>query len=79
MASGNAQTAGEIVARLKSLADEKKVEGMASFGINPENTLGISMPVLRAMGKEYGPDLTSNSQPNDQTVLLQVLVYRENH
>jgi len=46
----------EVVERLKALADPGKVDGMASFGINSENTLGISMPVLRRLGEEYGPD-----------------------
>jgi 3-methyladenine DNA glycosylase AlkD len=29
---------------------------MARFGINPENTLGVSIPVLRRMAKEAGRD-----------------------
>ena len=46
----------EIVRKLKSMADPEKVEGMAKFGINPENTLGISIPSLRAIAKESGRD-----------------------
>ena len=42
----------EIVERLKSLANSKNVDGMAKFGINPEGTLGISMPNLRSIAKE---------------------------
>jgi 3-methyladenine DNA glycosylase AlkD len=46
----------EILKRLKSLANPKNVEGMARFGINPKNTLGISVYVLRDMAKEIGKD-----------------------
>lgn len=45
---------GEILERLKSLANPQAVEGMARFGINPENTYGISIPVLRQLAKEIG-------------------------
>jgi 3-methyladenine DNA glycosylase AlkD len=44
----------EIMTRLKSLANADNVAGMARFGINPKNTLGISIPTLRAMAKEIG-------------------------
>ncbi|MFH1067660.1 MAG: DNA alkylation repair protein [bacterium] len=46
----------EITAKLKSLANSKNVEGMARFGINSKETLGISIPVLRKMAKEIGKD-----------------------
>ena len=36
----------DILARLKALSDPKAVEGMARYGINPENTYGISIPNL---------------------------------
>lgn len=44
----------DIITRLKSLSNPKSVEGMARFGINPENTLGVSIPALRKMAKEIG-------------------------
>lgn len=44
----------EILKRLKSLSNPKAVEGMARYGINPENTYGVSIPNLRAMAKEIG-------------------------
>lgn len=44
----------EILKRLKSLSDPKAVEGMAKFGINPNNTYGISIPNLKKMAKEIG-------------------------
>lgn len=48
--------AEEIVNKLKSLSNPANVKGMARFGINPENTLGIPMPVLRNTAKEIGKD-----------------------
>jgi 3-methyladenine DNA glycosylase AlkD len=44
----------DILERLKSLANAENVAGMARFGINPENTLGVSIPVLRKMAREIG-------------------------
>jgi len=45
-----------ILAELKSLANPANVAGMARYGINPTNTLGVSIPRLRAMAKEIGRD-----------------------
>lgn len=45
-----------ILEKLKALSDPEAVEGMARFGINPENTYGISIPSLRKMAKEIGKD-----------------------
>jgi len=47
-----------VLRRLKSLANPENVAGMARFGINPENTYGISIPELRRMAKELGKDHT---------------------
>ncbi len=44
----------DILARLKTLADPKAVEGMARFGINPQNTYGVSIPKLRKIARETG-------------------------
>lgn len=44
----------EILRKLKFLSNPKNVEGMARFGINPKNTLGVSIPALRKMAKEIG-------------------------
>jgi 3-methyladenine DNA glycosylase AlkD len=46
----------EILARLRAQANPENVAGMARYGINPENTLGISIPVLRKLAKEAGRD-----------------------
>ncbi len=45
-----------MLARLQSLANPANVEGMSRFGINPTNTLGLSMPTLRSIAKETGKD-----------------------
>lgn len=46
----------EILAQLNSLANPANVEGMRRYGINPENTLGISVYVLRDMAKSIRRD-----------------------
>lgn len=43
-----------IVRELKSLSNPKAVEGMARFGINPQNTYGVSIPNLRKIAKKTG-------------------------
>ena len=49
-------TSEQILARLRKLANPKNVEGMARFGINPENTFGVPVPMLRSIAKEAGRD-----------------------
>ena len=44
----------DILDKLKALSDPKAVEGMARFGINPENTYGVSIPNLRKIARETG-------------------------
>jgi len=46
----------DILRKLKSLSNPKAVEGMARYGINPENTYGVSIPNLRRLAKEIGVD-----------------------
>jgi 3-methyladenine DNA glycosylase AlkD len=46
----------DIIQKIKSLADPEAVKGMARFGINPENTYGVSIPGLRRMAREIGKD-----------------------
>jgi len=46
----------DILEKLKSLSDPKAVEGMARFGINTQNTYGVSIPNLRKIAKEAGRD-----------------------
>ncbi len=45
-----------ILAYLRSLANPANTAGMARFGINPAQTLGVSMPTLREVAKETGKD-----------------------
>ena len=49
-------TTSQILDLLKSLANPENVAGMARFGINPENTYGISIPTLRKIAKQTGKD-----------------------
>jgi len=44
----------DILERLKSLANPEAVAGMARYGISTQNTLGVSIPVLRKMAREIG-------------------------
>ncbi len=48
--------AEEIIAHLHSLANPENVAGMARYGINTQNTLGISIYTLRPLAKEIGCD-----------------------
>jgi 3-methyladenine DNA glycosylase AlkD len=45
-----------LIKKLKSLSNPEAVAGMARFGINPKNTYGVSIPVLRKMAKDIGPN-----------------------
>jgi 3-methyladenine DNA glycosylase AlkD len=44
----------DILQQLKSLSDPEAVAGMARFGINPNNTYGVSIPALRKIARETG-------------------------
>jgi 3-methyladenine DNA glycosylase AlkD len=46
----------EILYLLQSLANADNVAGMKRFGINPQNTLGVSIPSLRKLAREQGKD-----------------------
>lgn len=46
----------EVIQRLNSLSNPKNLAGMARFGINIKNTLGIPIPELRKLAKEIGKD-----------------------
>ena len=48
----------EIINKPKALSNPKAVEGMARFGINPENIYGVSIPNLRKMAKDIGVNHT---------------------
>jgi 3-methyladenine DNA glycosylase AlkD len=46
----------EVLEWLKSLANPEAIAGMARYGISPQNTLGVSVRVLRKMASEIGRD-----------------------
>jgi 3-methyladenine DNA glycosylase AlkD len=46
----------EVLNELKSNANLGAVKGMARFGISSENTLGVSIPVLRRLSRKIGKD-----------------------
>ena len=46
----------QVLDRLKAHSNYDAVKGMARFGINTTNTLGVSIPVIRKMAKEIGLD-----------------------
>src|SRR4029079_4504792 len=46
----------ELLDRLHVIANPENVAGMARFGINPYNTLGIDIYTLRKIAKGIGTD-----------------------
>jgi len=46
----------QVLAKLRTLANEENRQGMARFGINIENALGIKVTTLRQIAKEIGRD-----------------------
>jgi len=49
-------TKEQVIVKLKRCANPKNIEGMARFGINSKNSLGVSIPDLRKLAKEIGKD-----------------------
>lgn len=56
----------EIISLLKKEANPANVEGMARFGINPDNTLGISIPFLRKLAKEINKNSELSKNPTSK-------------
>lgn len=46
----------DIIAQLRVQANPENVAGMARYGINPHNTLGVKIPVLRDLAKQHRRD-----------------------
>jgi 3-methyladenine DNA glycosylase AlkD len=46
----------DVLRRLRALSSPEAVAGMARYGINPDNTYGVSIPVLRGLARETGKD-----------------------
>jgi 3-methyladenine DNA glycosylase AlkD len=49
-------SAAELIAELEAHANPANVAGMARYGISTEQTLGVPIPVLRALAKRAGKD-----------------------
>ncbi len=49
-------TYNNIIRKIKALSNPRAVEGMARFGINPQKNYGVSIPALRKLAKEIGPN-----------------------
>jgi 3-methyladenine DNA glycosylase AlkD len=47
-------TLSNVLNKLKQHKDPKNAQGMARFGIKPQNAYGIKIPILRKMAKEIG-------------------------
>jgi 3-methyladenine DNA glycosylase AlkD len=45
-----------LIKKLRFPSNPEAVAGMIRFGINPKSTCGVSIPVLRKMAKEIGPN-----------------------
>lgn len=45
-----------VLAELREQANPENVAGMARYGISSQNTLGISIPTLRRLGRQIGRD-----------------------
>lgn len=56
----NVQT---IISKLKNLSNSDNVAGMARFGINPDKTFGVTIPVLRQMAKDIKKEPSVASDP----------------
>ncbi|MEO8596532.1 MAG: DNA alkylation repair protein [Candidatus Solibacter sp.] len=49
-------TVSEVLAELRGHANAENVAGMARFGISSTGTLGVAVPVIRALAKRAGRD-----------------------
>jgi len=59
---GPAALVEQIVSDLRGKANADNVAGMQRYGINPAGTLGVTMPVIRALAKDLKPLGRSNAQ-----------------
>ena len=57
-------TSKEIIKKLKSLSNPKNIEGMKRFAVGGENTLGVSIPILRKMTKDIKRENTNANDVN---------------
>lgn len=59
----------EIIYKLKSLSNPKNIEGMKRFAAGGKHTLGISIPILRAMAKEINREHKNNQDDKHKLAL----------
>lgn len=62
----------EVIRQLKKNANPKNVAGMARFGINPKNTLGISIYVLRNLAKKINRPFKGTTLKGRHKLALQL-------
>jgi len=60
-----------VLARLHAMANPDNAAGMARYGISAAGTLGVSMPALRGIAKEFRP--TRRSDPESAHALAAAL------
>jgi 3-methyladenine DNA glycosylase AlkD len=48
------ENAASVISRLRAMGSPENVAGMARYGINVQNALGVPMPSLRALAKRLG-------------------------
>jgi 3-methyladenine DNA glycosylase AlkD len=48
--------AEEVIARLESISDRNRLEGMSRYGMKVNDALGVSMPEMRSLAKSIGKD-----------------------
>lgn len=53
--SDASELAARIIEHLREQANPDNVAGMARYGINPDGTLGVTMPVLRVIARDLRP------------------------
>ena len=44
----------DILDELRSMSSAKAVDGLARYGIRPDNRLGVSIPALRRLARKIG-------------------------
>ncbi len=54
--SSLSMNAEEVLARLDSISDRTRLEGMSRYGIKVDDALGVSMPEMRALARGIGRD-----------------------
>jgi len=83
MKNSNAKySLGDVVTELKSKANPDNLKGMARYGMDISNRLGVSIPILRKLAKEIGKDhklaLELWKKGIDETKILASMIAAEN-